>query len=85
MTQPRIAVFAYNFPHKKTQDFLLRLIVEGSGAYTAVEGERSTMHPGDFITQKLPRRMHSHRPGTGLLPLQSLFAALLPSQQGVRP
>jgi gentisate 1,2-dioxygenase len=28
----------------------LRLIVEGSGAYTAVEGERTTMRPGDFVT-----------------------------------
>ena len=28
----------------------LRLIVEGSGAYTAVEGERATMRPGDFVT-----------------------------------
>ena len=27
----------------------LRFIIEGSGAYTAVEGERATMHPGDFI------------------------------------
>ena len=27
----------------------LRFIVEGRGAYTAVEGERTTMHPGDFI------------------------------------
>ncbi|MGD9942982.1 MAG: gentisate 1,2-dioxygenase [Burkholderiaceae bacterium] len=27
----------------------LRFIVEGSGAFTAVNGERSTMHPGDFI------------------------------------
>jgi len=27
----------------------LRLIVEGTGAYTAVDGERVTMHPGDFI------------------------------------
>lgn len=27
----------------------LRFIVEGSGAYTAVDGERTTMHPGDFI------------------------------------
>jgi gentisate 1,2-dioxygenase len=27
----------------------IRLIVEGSGAYTAVDGERTTMHPGDFI------------------------------------
>src|SRR5688572_20611466 len=26
----------------------LRFIVEGSGAYTAVEGERTMMHPGDF-------------------------------------
>ena len=27
----------------------LRFIVEGQGAYTAVDGERTTMHPGDFI------------------------------------
>jgi gentisate 1,2-dioxygenase len=27
----------------------LRFVVEGTGAYTAVEGERTTMHPGDFI------------------------------------
>jgi gentisate 1,2-dioxygenase len=27
----------------------LRLVLEGNGAYTAVEGERTTMHPGDFI------------------------------------
>lgn len=26
---PRLAVFAYNFPHKKTQDFLFRLWAEG--------------------------------------------------------
>src|SRR4051812_8065376 len=26
----------------------LRFIVEGEGAYTAVEGERVMMHPGDF-------------------------------------
>lgn len=34
--------------HRHTQS-ALRLIVEGTGAYTAVEGERVTMHPGDFI------------------------------------
>jgi len=34
--------------HRHTQS-ALRLIVDGSGAYTAVEGERVTMHPGDFI------------------------------------
>jgi gentisate 1,2-dioxygenase len=27
----------------------LRFVVEGSGAYTAVDGERATMRPGDFI------------------------------------
>ena len=27
----------------------LRFIVEGEGAYTAVEGERTTMRPGDFV------------------------------------
>lgn len=34
--------------HRHTQT-ALRLIVEGSGAYTAVDGERVSMHPGDFI------------------------------------
>src|SRR5216117_2638993 len=27
----------------------LRCVIEGNGAYTSVEGERTTMHPGDFI------------------------------------
>jgi gentisate 1,2-dioxygenase len=34
--------------HRHTQS-ALRFIVEGSGAYTAVNGERTVMHPGDFI------------------------------------
>lgn len=34
--------------HRHTQS-ALRFIVEGKGAYTAVDGERTTMHPGDFI------------------------------------
>ena len=34
--------------HRHTQS-ALRFIVEGSGAYTAVDGERATMAPGDFI------------------------------------
>ena len=34
--------------HRHTQS-ALRFIVEGTGAYTAVDGERCTMHPGDFI------------------------------------
>ncbi len=34
--------------HRHTQS-ALRFIVEGTGAYTAVEGERTIMRPGDFI------------------------------------
>ncbi|KAF1021162.1 MAG: Gentisate 1,2-dioxygenase [Paracidovorax wautersii] len=34
--------------HRHTQS-ALRFIVEGRGAYTAVNGERTTMQPGDFI------------------------------------
>ncbi len=34
--------------HRHTQS-ALRFIVEGKGAWTAVDGERTTMHPGDFI------------------------------------
>ncbi|QCX48109.1 gentisate 1,2-dioxygenase [Ralstonia pseudosolanacearum] len=34
--------------HRHTQS-ALRFIVEGKGAWTAVDGERTAMHPGDFI------------------------------------
>jgi gentisate 1,2-dioxygenase len=34
--------------HRHTQS-ALRLVLEGEGAYTAVDGERTTMHRGDFI------------------------------------
>jgi len=34
--------------HRHTQS-ALRFIVEGSGAYTSVDGERTIMQPGDFI------------------------------------
>jgi len=34
--------------HRHAQS-ALRFVVEGEGAYTAVEGQRVTMHPGDFI------------------------------------
>ena len=42
--------------HRHTQS-ALRFIIEGSGAYTAVDGERTTMQPGDSSS---PR----HGPGT---------------------
>ena len=34
--------------HRHAQS-ALRFVVEGSGAYTAVDGERATMRPADFI------------------------------------
>jgi gentisate 1,2-dioxygenase len=36
-------------PSHRHSQTALRLIVEGVGAYTAVDGERVTMQPGDFI------------------------------------
>jgi gentisate 1,2-dioxygenase len=34
--------------HRHAQS-ALRFVVEGSGAYTAVDGEKTTMRPGDFV------------------------------------
>jgi gentisate 1,2-dioxygenase len=34
--------------HRHTQS-ALRFVIEGRGAHTSVDGERTTMHPGDFI------------------------------------
>ena len=46
--------------HRHTQS-ALRFIVEGSGAYTAVDGEKTTMHPGDFvITPSWTFHHHGH-------------------------
>lgn len=44
--------------HRHTQS-ALRFIIEGSGAYTAVNGERTTMRPGDFIITP-PWTWHDH-------------------------
>jgi gentisate 1,2-dioxygenase len=46
--------------HRHTQS-ALRFIVEGSGAFTAVDGEKTTMQPGDFIiTPKWSFHDHGH-------------------------
>ncbi len=46
--------------HRHTQS-ALRFIVEGSGAFTAVDGEPTTMHPGDFvITPSWTWHHHGH-------------------------
>jgi gentisate 1,2-dioxygenase len=46
--------------HRHTQS-ALRFIVEGAGAYTAVDGEKTTMQPGDFvITPSWTWHHHGH-------------------------
>jgi gentisate 1,2-dioxygenase len=44
--------------HRHVQS-ALRFVVDGKGAYTTVEGERTTMHPGDFIITP-SWRWHDH-------------------------
>jgi gentisate 1,2-dioxygenase len=46
--------------HRHTQS-ALRLVLEGSGAYTAVDGEKTIMQPGDFvITPSWTWHHHGH-------------------------
>jgi gentisate 1,2-dioxygenase len=44
--------------HRHTQS-ALRFVLEGNGAYTAVNGERTIMHEGDFIITP-PMAWHDH-------------------------
>jgi gentisate 1,2-dioxygenase len=58
--------------HRHVQS-ALRFIVEGSGAYTAVDGERTTMHPGDFIiTPSWAWHDHGHEADTPVVWLDGL-------------
>ena len=50
--------------HRHTQS-ALRMVIEGQGAYPGVDGERTTMHPGDFIITP-SWTFHDHgNPGDG--------------------
>ena len=52
-------------PAHRHMQSALRFIVEGSGAYTAVDGEKTTMQPGDFvITPSWTWHHHGHE-GSG--------------------
>ena len=51
--------------HRHTQS-ALRFIVEGSGAFTAVDGEKTLMQPGDFvITPSWTWHHHAHEGAAG--------------------
>src|SRR5436305_4155249 len=63
--------------HRHTQS-ALRFIVEGHGAYTAVDGERTTMHPGDFIiTRSWTWHDHGHDAGGPVVWLDGLDIPLI--------
>ena len=58
--------------HRHTQS-ALRFIVEGSGAYTAVEGEKTLMAPGDFvITPSWTWHHHGNESGEPMVWLDGL-------------
>jgi gentisate 1,2-dioxygenase len=63
--------------HRHTQS-ALRFIVEGSGAYTAVDGERTTMRPGDFIiTPSMTWHDHGHEGSDPMVWLDGLDIPLI--------
>ncbi len=63
--------------HRHTQS-ALRFIVEGSGAYTAVDGERTTMQPGDFIiTPSMAWHDHGHQATKPMVWLDGLDIPML--------
>jgi gentisate 1,2-dioxygenase len=63
--------------HRHTQS-ALRFIVEGSGAYTAVDGERTTMQPGDFIiTPSMAWHDHGHEAQDPMVWLDGLDIPML--------
>ena len=63
--------------HRHTQS-ALRFIVEGHGAYTAVDGERALMQPGDFvITPSWSWHDHGNETATPMVWLDGLDIPIL--------
>jgi gentisate 1,2-dioxygenase len=63
--------------HRHTQS-ALRFVIEGSGAYTAVNGERTTMQPGDFvITPNWAWHDHGNESGSPMVWLDGLDIPLV--------
>ena len=63
--------------HRHTQT-ALRFVLEGSGAYTTVDGERTLMHPGDFvITPQWTAHDHGNETADPMIWLDGLDIPLL--------
>ena len=65
-------------PAHRHMQSALRFIVEGSGAYTAVDGEKTTMQPGDFvITPSWTWHHHGHEASGPMIWLDGLDIPLV--------
>lgn len=60
----KLVVFAYNFPHKKTQDFLLRLFLEGYKIEFVVASEPVELDLPKSILRVKPRHIDLLHPET---------------------
>lgn len=61
MRNYKIALFAYNFPHRKTQDFILRLIVEGYNIDTIIAADKVKLNiPKSTIKTKVRHQALIH-------------------------
>lgn len=60
----RLVVFAYDFPHKKTQDFLLRLFLEGYKIEFVVASEPVELNLPKSILRVKPRHIDLVHPKT---------------------
>ena len=59
----KLAIFAYNFPHKKTQDFLLRLFLEGFQLEFVVASELVELDLPKSVLRVKPRHIDLVHPG----------------------
>jgi len=88
----RLAVFAYDFPHKKTQDFLLRLFLEGYKVELVIAAEPVKLHLPESILRVKPGHVDVLHPAAicrsldipyHVLPHSSVEAAELMSSKGI--
>jgi folate-dependent phosphoribosylglycinamide formyltransferase PurN len=60
LAEHRLGVFAYNFPHKKTQDFLLKLFVQGVRVHTVLAMDPQPLKLPPSLRTKLRHRGLDH-------------------------
>jgi methionyl-tRNA formyltransferase len=63
MALPRLVVFAYNFPHLKTQSFLVELKLLGYAPMAVIAAPRVSLKHGERVVRSESRDLHLHEPG----------------------